>query len=124
MRLPLLESVTDALRTFVTSDYRLTRAQWLEPGMPLSFRSSAVTVAFGTASFFMADENRTIRVDVPTDLLARIEGRPPTSTDEYVARLMRFRSQFGQIARMKYEDGQFEKEVNVLVVRITADDLL
>ena len=91
--------------------------------MPLSFRSRAVTVAFGTVSFFMVDDDKTVRVDVPQDMLACTEGPPPVSKDEFVERLMRFRRHFAQIAGVKYDDGQFEREINALVVRITSDDL-
>lgn len=90
--------------------------------MLLVLKTWATSVAFGTVSFFMADDDKTIRVDVAQDVLARTEGPPPVSKDEYVMRLIRYRRQFAQIAGVKYDDGQFEKEVNVLVVRITGDD--
>jgi hypothetical protein len=57
--------------------------------MALTFRSHAISVAFGTASFFMADENKTIRVDVPQGLLAGIEGPPPPTQGAYRERLVR-----------------------------------
>jgi hypothetical protein len=91
--------------------------------MLLSFRSRVVSVAFGTVSFFMADENRTIRVDIPKELLARIEDPPAVSKEEYVARLARHRRHFAQIAALKYLGGLYVPEVNVLVVRITDEDL-
>ena len=71
----------------------------------------------------MADGDRAIRVDVPQGLLARIGAEVPPCKEEYDARLMRFRRQFALIASVKYDEGQFEKEVNVLVVRITHEDL-
>lgn len=91
--------------------------------MPLSFRSRAVSVAFGTASFFMVDENRTIRVDVARDVLARTEGPPLSSRWELADRLMRHRRYFARIADVKYERGESDAEVNVVVVRITERDL-
>ena len=86
-------------------------------------RSPAVSVAFGVASFFMADDKKTVRVDVEKDLLARIEGAAPTSKGAYIERLSRHRQLFAQIAEAKYDDGQYEPEVGVFVVRITAGDL-
>jgi hypothetical protein len=91
--------------------------------MLLDHRSWTISVAFGTVSFFMVDDGKTVRVDVPQDMLARTEGSPPVSKDQLVERLIRYRQHFAQIAGVKYDDGQFEEEVNVLVVRITGDDL-
>ena len=92
--------------------------------MSLVHKSWAISVAFGTVSFFMADDDKTIRVDVPQDMLARTEGPPLASKREFVERMKLYRRHFAQIARVKYDDGQFEREINVLVVRITGDDLL
>ena len=89
----------------------------------LTLKQQAVSIAFGTVSFFMADDNRTVRVDVSQDLLARIDG-PPASKSGYVERLMRHQRQFAQIAAAKYDEGQYEAEVQVLVVRIEAHDLI
>jgi len=50
--------------------------------MSLSFRSSAVSVAFGTVSFFMVDHGKTVRVDVSQDVLAKIGGTPPKTGKE------------------------------------------
>lgn len=92
--------------------------------MALALQSRAVSVAFGVVSFFMADGDRTIRVDVCRDLLARIDGPPHNSRDGYIEQLMRHRRQFAQIAAAKYDEGQYEPEVKVFVVRIAVDDLL
>jgi hypothetical protein len=72
--------------------------------LSLNFKACGISVAFGTASFFMTDNQRTVRVDV-------------------CQRLLRYRARFAQIASAKYDEGQFASEVNVLVVRITAGDL-
>ena len=82
-----------------------------------------MVVTFGTVSSFMADGNKTIRVDVGQDLLARLDFPPPASKDEFLERLVRCRRYFTQIATAKYQEGQFEQEVNVLVVRIAETDL-
>ena len=91
--------------------------------MAVALSSRTAIVAFGTASFFMADEDRTIRVDVGKELLARIESPPPASKDDYIERVSRYKRLFAQIAALKYHEGRYEPEVRVLVVRITADDL-
>ncbi|HEV8694033.1 MAG TPA: hypothetical protein VGQ93_07605 [Lysobacter sp.] len=72
----------------------------------------------------MADDERIVRVDVGNDLLARFANPPPMSTDDYIDRLHSYRPWFEQIASAKYDEGEYAPEVNVLVVRITADDLL
>jgi hypothetical protein len=90
----------------------------------LALKTWAVSVAFGTASFFMADDDRTIRVDVTQSLLAQIDGPPPKSKNGYVERITRHRGLFAKIAAGKYDAGQYWPEVNVLVVRIDVDDLL
>ena len=91
--------------------------------MSLVLNSRAFSVAFGTVSFFMADDDKTIRVDVPQDILARTEGPLPFSKHEFVERLKLYRRHFAQIATLKYLGGFYVPEVNVLVVRITDDDL-
>jgi Protein of unknown function (DUF1488) len=91
--------------------------------MPLHRTKRAAIVAFGTVSFFMADDQRTVRVDVTQELLARIGNSPPKSQAGYIARLQRNRSLFEQIAAAKYDEGLFHHEVRVLVVRITEADL-
>ena len=91
--------------------------------MTLHRTKRAAIVAFGTVSFFMADDQRTVRVDVSQELLARIATPPPGSHDGYIARLQRHRSLFEQIAATKYEEGRFHSEVRVLVVQITDGDL-
>jgi hypothetical protein len=93
--------------------------------MVLALTSRTVSVAFGVVSFFMTDEKRTIRVDVSQDLLARLEGPPPpVSKAGYVEVLTRHRRRFAEIAAAKYDEGQYEPEVNVLVVLIAANDFL
>jgi len=93
--------------------------------MVRALTSRTVSVAFGVVSFFMTDEKRTIRVDVSQDLLARLEGPPPpVSTAAYVEVLTRHRRRFAEIAAAKYDEGQYEPEVNVLVVLIAANDFL
>jgi len=89
----------------------------------LNVKMCGISVAFGTASFFMTDNDRTVRVDVCQRLLASLEEPALTSKAQYVHRLLRYRSRFAQIASAKYDEGRFDFEVNVRVVRITADDL-
>ena len=92
--------------------------------MPLSQLSHAVSIAFGTASFFMEDHGRTVRVDIPTDVLARLAGiRMPVSRGDCIDQLLKHRRQSGRIAAHEYRFGGFMPEVNVLVVRIIANDL-
>jgi hypothetical protein len=91
--------------------------------MPLTFTPHAISIAFGTVSFFMADGDKTIRVDVPQDVLARIEGTPPRTKDGYLQQIARHRQALTKIAILKYGEGLFRPEVNVLVVRITQADL-
>ena len=90
--------------------------------VPLKLRSRTVSMAFGTISFFMADEDRTVRVDIHRDVLAAI-GPPPKTKADYVERLWQRRRQFEQIAALKYEDGEYREEVSVLVVNITQSDI-
>ena len=89
----------------------------------LSLKVCGTSVAFGTASFFMTDKQRTVRVDVCQRLLASLEEPMPTSKAQFAKRLLRYRARFAQIASAKYDEGQFDAEVNVLVVRISAGDL-
>ena len=90
----------------------------------LALKVGALSVAFGTVSFFMTEDDRTIRVDVSQALLAQIDGPPPKSKSDYAGRLAQYRHLFAQIAAGKYDAGQYQPEVNVLVVSIDADDLL
>ena len=89
----------------------------------LTLRQNAISDAFGTVSFFMTDNDKTLRVDVCQQLLASLERPRPTTKQAYVERLLSYRSELAQIATAKYEEGQFQREVNVLVVRVTASDL-
>jgi hypothetical protein len=91
--------------------------------MSLPLTNQPVSVAFDAASFFMTDDDRTIRADVCKDLLKGIERTPPKSSKEYADRVRRHKMVFGQIASLKYLRGEYKHEVNVLVVRITEDDL-
>ena len=90
----------------------------------LALKAGTISVAFGSVSFFMVEDDRTIRVDVSQTLLAQIDGPPPKTKGEYAGRPARHREVFAQIAADKYADGQYQPEVNVLVVRIDADDIL
>ena len=92
--------------------------------MGLTRKSRDISVAFGTASFFMADDDKTVRVDVDQGLLACIESPGPSTADGYRERLQRHRRQFTRIALLKYRAGLFKPEVRVLVVSITARDLI
>ena len=92
--------------------------------MPLRFISGAMSIAFGTVSFFMADEDRTIRVDICRDVLASMSGPPPQRKDACLSWITKHQREFAQIATLKYRGGLYTPEVNVLVVRITAEDLL
>jgi hypothetical protein len=91
--------------------------------MSLVLKSPGISVAFGTASFFLADDDKTVRVDVDQDLLARIESPAPKTRDAYKERLVRHRRQFSKIAVLKYRAGFYKSEVRVLVVSITANDM-
>ena len=92
--------------------------------MSLVLKSRDISVAFGTASFFMAEHGKTIRVDVGQDVLDRMESPAPRTRDAYKERLTRHRRQFSRIAALKYRAGFFKPEVRVLVVSITVDDVL
>jgi hypothetical protein len=86
-------------------------------------KSSAVSVAFGTLSFFMADEERTVRVDIRKELLASLEGPLPRSPSDYLVCLAQRRHELEEIARVKYGEGRYGYEVNMMVVSITEEDL-
>jgi hypothetical protein len=77
-----------------------------------------------TAVVFMADDDRGVRVDISREQLVRVGGpSPPKSKVGYVERLLRHRRLFAHIAAAKYDEGQYQTEVNVLIVRITEQDL-
>ena len=92
--------------------------------MGLTRKLRDISVAFGTASFFLADDDKTIRVDVDQGLLACIESPLPRTPEDYRERLVRHRREFSRIALLKYRAGLFKPEVRVLVVSITARDLI
>jgi hypothetical protein len=85
--------------------------------------SRGAIIAFGTVSFFMTDDKKTIRVDVGQELLKSIEGAPPRSNGSDIERCERHKHFFARLAARKYYMGQYVPEVRVLVVRITEDDL-
>lgn len=64
----------------------------------LALKTRAVSVAFETVSFFMVEDDRTIRVDASQALLAQIDGPPPKTKNGYVERLTRHKRLFAQIA--------------------------
>jgi hypothetical protein len=72
--------------------------------MPLARTHRVALVAFGTVSFFMADDQRTIRVDLSKESLAEIATPPPKSQDEFIGVLKRHKRLFEQIATAKYEE--------------------
>ena len=109
----------DRGRRFSAKGLRLQRGQCAV----LTLKVCGISVAFGTASFFMLDQDKTVRVDVCQRLLASLEEPVPTTKAQFAKRLLRYRSRFAQIASAKYDEGQFDLEVNVFVVRITALDL-
>jgi hypothetical protein len=94
-----------------------------EPAVELTVKTTAMSVAFGTVSFFMLDGDKTIRVDIGRDVLAHIGGPPLRSKEAYMERLAPYRRQFARIAALKYHAGRYEPEVRVLVVHITKSDL-
>lgn len=87
-----------------------------------AFDLRAVSVAFGTASFFMRDYDQILRVDVDLDVLRGTSGRERTR-DFYRARLLEQRRELSRIARLKYRAGLHRSEVRMLVVAITANDV-
>ena len=91
--------------------------------MYLTFKSAAVSFAFGTVSFFLADEDRTIRVDVGQEILAKLADSPLGSKADYVRRLGEHRGEFALIAAAKYARGDYRQEVRVLVIDIHTSDL-
>jgi hypothetical protein len=72
----------------------------------------------------MADDEKIIRVDVDQGVLARIESPAPKTKNGYRERLIRHTRQLARIASLKYRAGIYRPEVRVLVVSITADDLI
>ena len=93
----------------------LLRNAW-GASMSLSFRSGDITMAFGTLSFFMADEHKTVRVDVGQDMLCQ-DGRPTTDDEEWLrATAPRNRRCLEQITAFKYDEGDYRVEVRVPVV--------
>jgi hypothetical protein len=92
--------------------------------MALALKSRAISFAFGVGSFFLADRGTIVRVDVSNDLLARLAGSEPSSKAVLAHQLVRHRAELAQIAAAKYDEGEYSFEVNVLVVRIDAHDLL
>jgi hypothetical protein len=86
-------------------------------------RPGAISIAFGMVSFFMVDGEKTVRVDISPDAWAEIGGPPPQTKDAYLDVLTNYRPSIRQIATRKYLAGLYEREVNVLVVRITPEDL-
>lgn len=91
--------------------------------MALVMLPHAVSVAFDSVSFFMADADKTVRVDVSRDLVSRIAFQPPKEKSDYLECLTRHKYLFAHIAALKYLGGDYELEVRVRVVRITRDDL-
>jgi hypothetical protein len=92
--------------------------------MALALKSRAVSFAFGVGSFFLVDGGTIVRVDVSNDLLALLARSEPTSKAGLADMLVRHRGKLAQIAAAKYDEGEYRPEVNVLVVRIDAHDLL
>jgi hypothetical protein len=91
--------------------------------MTLSLSSArGPIVSFGIVSFFMADDEKTVRVDIGQDLLSSLGAVPPQSVRGYIDRCERHKRFFAQLAARKYDAGQYFPEVKVLVVTITEDD--
>jgi hypothetical protein len=86
-------------------------------------KSREISVAFGTASFFMRDGDRTVRVDVDQGVLTDLQGPPLKTKADYRERLTRHWARFTRIARRKYGAGLCRAEVRVLVVHIAAADM-
>lgn len=87
--------------------------------MALVILPQPINVAFGTFFFFMGDADKTVRVDLSKDLLARLEGPPLYDKKGYVDRLIRHQYLFAHIAARKYLQGDCALEACVFVVRIT-----
>jgi hypothetical protein len=83
----------------------------------------AISIAFGSVSFFMTDGARTVRVDIDQGMLARLESPIARTRTAYKERLLRHLRRFSRIATRKYRAGSFKNEVRMLVVTITPDDL-
>jgi hypothetical protein len=60
-------------------------------GRPNSWVERAISIAFGSISFFTADKNETVRVGVCQGLLGNIERPNPKSKKEYIKRLLHHR---------------------------------
>ena len=90
--------------------------------MPLVATSRGVSVR-RCCIFILADEQKTVRVDVGTDLLARLKSTSAALNETHAQQLARRKRLFAQIAGARYEQGQYESEVKVLVVKITEADL-
>jgi hypothetical protein len=86
------------------------------------FDPRAVSVAFGSASFFLRDADQVVRVDVDLDVLDREPG-PRRTRDFYRQRLLEHRRELARVAWLKYLAGLHRQEVRMLVVAITAHDL-
>jgi hypothetical protein len=91
--------------------------------MTLRSKSRAISIAFGTVSFFMTDGARTVRVDVDQSMLARLEDPVLRTRSAYKERLLRNLRRYSRIASQKYRAGSYKNEVRVRVVTITLDDL-
>lgn len=92
--------------------------------MAPAIKGQAFSVAFGTVSFFMTYGKRKIRVEVGHDMLARINGFPQKAINAHMEWIRRHRSQLAQIAAAKYDEGNYEHELKVVVVRISMADVL
>ena len=116
---PGAEAPAGATRRLVASAIR--GSQRTGSATVLTLKVCSVSVAFGTASFLMTDNDRTVRVDVCQRLLASLEEPAPTTTRPNTPRrLLRYRSRFAQIASAKYDEGQVRSRSQCLVVRISA----
>ena len=90
----------------------------------LRSKSRAISIAFGSVSFFMTVGPRKIRVDIDQGMLARLESPIARTRATYKERLLRHLRRFSRIATRKYRAGSFKNEVRMLVVTITPDDLV
>jgi hypothetical protein len=87
-----------------------------------AFDLHAISIAFGTASFFMRDNDQIVRVDVDLDLLQPVPVAARTG-DYYRRRLLELKRRFSRIALLKFRAGLHRSEVRMLVVAITARDM-
>ena len=94
----------------------------MSPSEVAAFDLRAVSIAFGTASFFMRDDDRIFRVDVDLDLLEPEPGVVRTR-EYYRRRLLELKRRFSGIALLKFRAGLHRSEVRMLVVAITACDV-